>query len=327
MTTTMVDTSAPTESMCPIPLATLLPGEVLDFDLYLAHAGSTPVLYRSRECPLETSDLSSLIASGVECLYTTRDCRTRYEEYLAQHVEQIVHNENLPPEVRFRIVQQCARRQVRQALQLVDTSRAIQLCGGLATQLSHLVVTGEVLPASMWNLLAHDSSTFTHSMNVASYAALLARLLGVTDRGELARIAVGGLLHDYGKRNLSAVILRKRGPLTPEEWLLVRQHPQAGFEALCDREELDWGQLMMIYQHHEGINGRGYPVGIAGSEIHWQGKLCAVVDTFDALTCHRTYRRALSVDEALAAMQPAAAERLDKEMFQCWTENLTKKAS
>jgi HD-GYP domain-containing protein (c-di-GMP phosphodiesterase class II) len=327
MTTTMVDTSTLAESMCPIPLATLLPGEALDFDLYLAHTGSAPVLYRSREFPLETSDLSSLMASGVECLYTTRECHSRYEEYLADRLEQIARNENLPPEVRFRIVQQCARRQVRQVLQLVDTSRAVQLCGELAAQLSHLVATGEVLPSRMWNLLAHDSSTFTHSLNVGSYAALLARLLGVTDQVELTRIAVGGLLHDYGKRNLSAVILRKRGPLTPEEWALVRQHPQAGFEALCDREELNWGQLMMIYQHHEGINGRGYPVGIAGTEIHWQGKLCAVVDTFDALTCHRSYRRALRVEEALAAMQPAAGERLDQEMLQCWTENLTKKPS
>ena len=106
-------------------------------------------------------------------------------------------------------------------------------------------------------------------------------------------------MHDIGKRHLPPGLLNKTGKLTDPEFALMRQHPQKGFEELCLHGDLKWGQLMMIYQHHERLDGKGYPVQIGGDEIHPWAKICAVADVFDAITSVRPYRKPVPVDAAI----------------------------
>jgi HD-GYP domain-containing protein (c-di-GMP phosphodiesterase class II) len=132
-------------------------------------------------------------------------------------------------------------------------------------------------------------------------------------------IGTAAVLHDIGKRQVPSAVLNKPGRLDAEEWDLVQEHPRTGFDQLAPRGDLTWDQLMMIYQHHERLDGRGYPVGLEGDEIHEWARICAIADVFDALTSERPYRKPDTLDKVLDYLQSLAGNSLDKEMIHCWT--------
>jgi HD-GYP domain-containing protein (c-di-GMP phosphodiesterase class II) len=95
-----------------------------------------------------------------------------------------------------------------------------------------------------------------------------------------------------------------------------------GFEELCLRPDLGWGPLMMVYQHHERYDGRGYPAGLVGKEIHEWGRICAVADVYDALTRDRPYRKGADTKDVLEYMDRESGRSFDEEMCQCWIATL-----
>ncbi|MEL7267744.1 MAG: HD domain-containing phosphohydrolase, partial [Planctomycetota bacterium] len=163
----------------------------------------------------------------------------------------------------------------------------------------------------------HDVSTYTHIVNVAFFAALLATRLGYS-AGDVEKIAVGGLLHDLGKMDISEGIVCKPGRLTDEEFRLIKMHPTFGFRRLAQREDILREQLLMVYQHHERFDGGGYPVGLTGRETHPWSRLCAVVDVFEALTSHRPYRMPMKGAKALEIQNRDKELAFDPEMLRCW---------
>ena len=173
----------------------------------------------------------------------------------------------------------------------------------------------------------HDFNTCGHSFNVSAYCVMIAKGLGIEGQKEVEQIAIGALLHDVGKLQVPPGILNKTGRLAPHERETVRRHPQAGFRELCFQEALSWGQLMMVYQHHERIDGDGYPVGIPGTEIHPWARLCSVADVFDAMTCHRPDRKRFVLSDVVKHINEKAGKRLDKEIVQCWTAMVKAKPS
>jgi HD-GYP domain-containing protein (c-di-GMP phosphodiesterase class II) len=121
------------------------------------------------------------------------------------------------------------------------------------------------------------------------------------------------MLHDVGKIGISEQILRKPGRLTNEEFDEIKQHPMYGVQLF---EEAGLGnllseELLALAQHHERLDGRGYPYGLRGERISRIGRIVAVADVFDALTSDRTYRAAFSGDEAIALLQDMAGTELD----------------
>jgi HD-GYP domain-containing protein (c-di-GMP phosphodiesterase class II) len=177
----------------------------------------------------------------------------------------------------------------------------------------------KVLPHELFRIARHDFHTFAHVTNVACYSVLLADKLGIHDATELKQIATGAMLHDMGKRAVPKSVLVKAGRLTPDERELVQSHTQRGYEELCGRPDMVFGQLMMVYQHHEHVDGKGYPVRVLADEIHPWARLLAVVDVFDALTGKRPYRRAISPQAALDHLRAKAGLQFDREVVECWT--------
>jgi putative nucleotidyltransferase with HDIG domain len=175
-----------------------------------------------------------------------------------------------------------------------------------ARERSYVEAMGAVVTAAD----ARDHETTGHSFRVALYAVALARSLGF-DGEDLKAMEWGALLHDVGKMVVPDHILRKVGPLTDDEWLIMRQHPAWGFEMLAEVRFLQAAALEIIYSHHERWDGLGYPRGLAGEEIPTGARIFAVVDTYDALTSDRPYRRACSHQQAMAEVERVAGEQLD----------------
>jgi putative nucleotidyltransferase with HDIG domain len=183
-----------------------------------------------------------------------------------------------------------------------------------ARERSYVEAVGAVVTAAD----ARDHETTGHSFRVAHYAVALARNMGV--KGEqLKAIEWGALLHDVGKMVVPDDILRKSGPLTDDEWHIMRQHPNWGFDMLAEVGFLQQPALEIVYSHHERWDGKGYPRCLAGEDIPLAARIFAAVDTYDAITSDRPYRRAHSHPSAIAELQRVSGQQLDPRVVDAFS--------
>jgi len=152
--------------------------------------------------------------------------------------------------------------------------------------------------ALSYTLEKRDLYTAGHQQRVGQLACAIGEELGLPEeRIEVLRLAA--LVHDIGKLSVPADILTKPGKLTDLEMGLIKQHCQVGFEILKN-VEFPWPLAEMVYQHHERMNGSGYPQGLSGSEILLEARILAVADVVEAMSSHRPYRPALAWQTAMA---------------------------
>ena len=165
---------------------------------------------------------------------------------------------------------------------------------------------------------AKDHSTAGHCERVADLTCEIARRMGV-DRHALLWYRVGAYLHDIGKLDVPSAILNKAGRLTPEEWALVKRHPVAGAEMLRG-VDFPWEVRPIVESHHECWDGSGYPHGLAGEEIPLAARIFTVADVYDALVSRRSFKAALSHDEALDVMRRDVGRQFDPAVFRIFDE-------
>ncbi|WP_424211855.1 HD-GYP domain-containing protein [Streptomyces sp. BI20] len=159
-----------------------------------------------------------------------------------------------------------------------------------------------------------DRYTRGHGERVGQAAALIADELGMPEeRRELVRIA--GILHDIGKIGVPTRLLRKEGPLTPEERRVIELHPEYGHEIVRGIGFLDEARTAILH-HHEKVDGTGYPYGLAGEEIPELARVVCVADCFDAMTSHRSYSRGRPVPAALAELRRCAGTQFDPRVVE-----------
>ncbi|MGW7330491.1 HD domain-containing phosphohydrolase [Streptomyces sp. NPDC054840] len=157
-----------------------------------------------------------------------------------------------------------------------------------------------------------DRYTRGHSERVGQASAMIARELGMTeDRLETVRIA--GILHDVGKLGVPTRLLRKDGPLTPQERRIIELHPEYGHEMVRGIGFLGEARSAILH-HHERVDGTGYPYGLSGEQIPVLARVVAVADAFDAMTSTRSYSRARPVPVALAELERCAGAQFDPSM-------------
>lgn len=161
-----------------------------------------------------------------------------------------------------------------------------------------------------------DTETLGHSLRVASYTASVARSMGVVDP-ELTDIYRGALLHDVGKIGVPDAILRKPGKLTTEEWVEMRRHPEIGYRILQGINFLE-APREVVLSHQECYDGSGYPRGLKGKEIPLGARIFAVVDTLDAMTSDRPYRKALSQQAAREEIRKFSGTQFDPDVVQAF---------
>jgi putative two-component system response regulator len=176
---------------------------------------------------------------------------------------------------------------------------------------------GTVLKGIALAVEKRDSYTGGHVGRVGQGAGRLARCLGL--KGVAAdQVILGGQLHDMGKIAIPDSILRKSGPLTPEEKAVIQQHPAIG-EELCRPMRTLEPILPLIRSHHEHLDGSGYPDGLSGKEIPLVVRIISVVDVYDALTTTRSYRKAHSPEEALRILREEARKGWwDSKVVESW---------
>jgi putative nucleotidyltransferase with HDIG domain len=167
----------------------------------------------------------------------------------------------------------------------------------------------------MWaeSIEAKDRYTASHCVRVADYTEQLGHAMGI-EGTQLQWLRTGSMMHDVGKLAVPAAILNKPGPLDAEEWRIMRLHPEWG-DRLAARLELPEIVRSLVRHHHERWDGDGYPDRLADRAIPLVARMLCVVDVYDALTSDRSYRPALTRDEALSVMQSDAGSALDPAIY------------
>jgi len=169
-------------------------------------------------------------------------------------------------------------------------------------------------------LEAKDPYTQGHSERVTVYALRLAQQIGI-DAELMDDIQAAGPLHDIGKIGIREEVLHKPGKLDDEEFEHIKMHPRIGSRMLAHQDSLSRIH-QLVRHHHERIDGRGYPDGLAGEEIPLGARILAVADTFDAMTSNRPYRKFLDDEEARRRLIDAGGSQLDNELVPVFVDLL-----
>lgn len=163
-----------------------------------------------------------------------------------------------------------------------------------------------------------DPYTRGHSERVARFSVAIAERLGLSD-DEIEKLRISALLHDVGKIGIDDAVLKKPAALTPEEYELMKQHPQKGYKIMSQIPAMrDF--LPGMYMHHEMMNGKGYPQGLKGDEIPMQARIVSVADTFDAMTTDRPYQKGMGLEDALALIKTFIGTRYDERVVAALVE-------
>ncbi len=161
-----------------------------------------------------------------------------------------------------------------------------------------------------------DLNTGVHSTRLAEWGMRVGQELGL-EESELQNLEVAALLHDIGKMGIPDSILRKPGRLDPDEYALMKKHPEYGWAVLrmlpgFERAALD------ILHHHENFDGKGYPAGLQGSEIPIVSRIVTVIDAFDAMVSSRPYRVGLPHEEAIRRLIESSGTQFDPDVVRCF---------
>jgi HD-GYP domain-containing protein (c-di-GMP phosphodiesterase class II) len=157
-----------------------------------------------------------------------------------------------------------------------------------------------------------DPYTAYHQTRVAKLSTAIGNVLGFSKK-RLDGLNIAATVHDVGKINIPTGILNKPGKLLPEEFTLIKIHPVVGFDILMD-VEFPWPIGQMVYQHHERIDGSGYPQGLNDGEILLEAKIIGVSDVVEAMASHRPYRPALGIEVALEEINSKKSEQYAPEV-------------
>lgn len=200
---------------------------------------------------------------------------------------------------------------------IIDTTTAKILVAELANNIV------ENLDASMWltQLKNKDEYTAIHSLNVCVLSLTFGRSLGLKGE-ELNELGLGALLHDIGKMRVPIKVLNKPGKLTTDEFEIMKAHPGMGYELLRSDSNISKEVLTIVRNHHERLNGQGYPDKLAEKDISYYTKIVSITDVYDAITSDRVYHDGMTPHEALKKLYEWMPNNFDSELMQAFIRTI-----
>lgn len=202
-------------------------------------------------------------------------------------------------------------------LSQAPTAELIHESSETIKDLAGFIVEDDEVSNRLLSITSHDYYTYTHSVNVGLKSLLIAKkLLNTQDTELLRELGVGFFLHDIGKSQVDPGILNKPGKLSEEEFEIMKSHPQRGVELLRSANSLTETAHIITVQHHEKVDGSGYPFGLKGKQVHEFGQICALGDIYDALTAERSYKKGMTPFDALMLMKGKMQSHFDEKLFE-----------
>ncbi len=281
----------------------------------------------ARGAELDEYVINSMIKLGIMTVYIQEgEPDSEEEESGLQISDKAKQNiEKLYTEDRSKVtLDESVRKRVAEGIQYIysDTSsdELANTTTNIADDLMSAINANDAIAIDISALKTSDEYTFKHSVDVATIAMIIAKKQGLSQE-EIREIGVTGLLHDVGKTKVPLEILNKPGKLTDDEFAVMKQHSVFSYNIVKENKEFSPNVCLGVLQHHEKINGRGYPLGLNEKEISPYAKILSVADIYDALVTERPYKAAYSQRDAVEMIMSMTME-LDMTAMKSFLESM-----
>lgn len=199
------------------------------------------------------------------------------------------------------------------SLQELNLEKALEFAEKIVDQILEV----KTVSLDLMDMRSFDDYTYRHSVNVAVLSTVIAMGMGY-GREDLIDLCVSAVFHDMGKMLIDKDILNKPGKLNPQEFEIMKQHPQLSYDMLAEKWNIPARVRMGALCHHENEDGSGYPKGLTGEKIHPFAKIIHVTDVYDALSSKRPYKEACSFSEALEYLMGGCGTMFDKKVVEAF---------
>lgn len=290
--------------------------QYLSFDIYgssNSFSREKPILLASKDSAI--ANLETAIANiQYGQLYIKKHDEEKFNLFLENTLQSALDHTETTVEKKAVLLYTCAKNAVTDVFNNPRSGKNVARVQNIAEGLIKLILNNASSASILAKLCTHDFYTFTHSVNVCVFGISFWQMLGFgRNERELQDFAIGCLLHDIGKSQISKNILKKPGRLSKEETRIVRQHPELGFSLM--KERLAASSLNVILYHHERSDGTGYPDGRDMNNIPTEAKIACIADVYDALTTNRPYAEARKPFDALKLMLEQMGGHFDQEQL------------
>ncbi len=301
---------------------------VLVMDLYLkSRDNERHVLYRSSGIDFREKDRQRLIDQGVDSIYVPTEQYGRYQRAITERLNHYFKDLSQDRSERGKLIRGACTTMIENVLRFPGRSQAIETVSEISRRFAGWAAEDSGQFSYLLDMSAHDYYTATHMVNVGGGCGLLIGALRPNEIDLHAQIVQGALLHDVGKRWVPPAILNKEGKLDPAEWRLLKRHPLSGYGELAAHDSLSDAALEMTRDHHERLDGTGYPNGISAERIGFAARVCTVVDVFDAISSSRPHRGPTAPLDTLEIMREGRGTHFDPDILEAWCEIVNRMVS
>jgi putative nucleotidyltransferase with HDIG domain len=280
------------------------------------------LLYAKAPYKWSLRELTELTRVGIHEMFIEEESVKDYERYLSMHEETPKVDRTVAPRFRLKSIEDIGQHLIESCFLAEIDEKKVSKLSVVADELVACLLEDPSSVNEIQTLANYDLYTYVHSVGVGTLTTAIALSLGFQSPEDLRVYALGGILHDIGKKKVPIKVLNKPGPLLPEEWELMKAHPEQG-GALLETLSLPQKVRDIVLLHHEKLDGSGYPNGLMSQNIPIHVQVATVADIFNALTTTRCYHRKRSRFEALMFMKHNLGGKISPEVFKALVASLT----
>ncbi len=316
----------PETRFVPVCFTRMLDEVLSGFPLYLRNLDATGTenfrLYAGAGVKFTVEHRRRLQELGINFVHIPAQFQQQLRRDLEQKIEMVADDSGLELAVRCEIIYESSLELIDETLKTKNVADAVPRLTSVARSIIALYRDPNAF-IYFFGAARHDAYPATHAGNVATWLPALALSLGQTNRTNLTKLCMGALLYDIGMAYIPQVILNSPVKLSAAERQHMQQHTEIGAQLLHQIPEIDALAAIMAIQHHERLDGSGYPRGLTFDRIHEAARMIAVVDTYDALTSFRPYRPAAHTPgAAVATLQRDTPHKFDPRIVDAWIKLL-----
>lgn len=290
-----------------IRLHSLPPHKAIPFDLFVTIGGRIIHYLRAGD-KMSSAKLDHFERKAPEQFYILAAERANYQKF----VRDGLLSDELDTKQKAQILRESTMVLVEELFERPDIERALQDARNVVEDFVSFMDSDAAAMVNLIGLSSHDFYTYNHSLDVSIYSLGLGQAVGFRGQ-DLRELGLGGLFHDIGKRYIPLEIICKNGPLNDEEWVMMQKHPQFGLKILSEHNSNE-NVIACAFEHHESMQGNGYPQKLTAEEIHPMARVVSVADTYDALTTKRSYNEPMKPTDAIQLMTGKLSGRWDPEV-------------
>ncbi len=302
----------------PVTLRSIKTGAFAECDLYLQTVVNDEIkylLYCKGSRLFDDERKESFVKKNINKIYVVKNGNAQYLRYMETNLEQIVNDEMTAMHEKVQIVYEIATNMLIDTLKGSNVSFNVERGRDWVTVVVGFILRDKEVYSHLMKVLAYDGNVFSHSVNTAIMGLLFGYYLGISS-SDLLSLGTGLLFHDIGKIRIDEHTIKKGyEKLTKEERELLRKHPDMGYVLLVNSGNVARDACLIAKQHHEQYNGKGYPEGLKGEEIHYFSRITSILDEFETGLSKDTDNDVNSAFRVLQIMVERMEGNFDKEIL------------